>query len=174
MSCFWLMMYQLWDLHPNFITDWIDSSDVAGVLTTLPNPDYWASPTDRGPQVPQEILLATNAFLIIVLMIQGFVTPSEAAAFGALGVLILAALLLLRVLEPREALSGFSNPATVTVACMFWLNVPVTVLLAWARIVQSPGARLLAFRRNPEYLNCSPKMVAMSPRSPFKVASPRN
>ena len=26
MSCFWLMMYQLWDLQPNFIEDWTDSS----------------------------------------------------------------------------------------------------------------------------------------------------
>src|SRR5690606_10076348 len=25
MSCFWLMMYQLWDLQPNFISDWINS-----------------------------------------------------------------------------------------------------------------------------------------------------
>ena len=29
MSGFWMMMYQLWDLHPNFIRDWIDSSMVA-------------------------------------------------------------------------------------------------------------------------------------------------
>ena len=29
MSCFWMMMYQVWDLHPNFIVDWIDSSMVA-------------------------------------------------------------------------------------------------------------------------------------------------
>jgi hypothetical protein len=35
----------------------------------LPNADYWASQTDRGLQVPQEILLSANAFLIIVLMI---------------------------------------------------------------------------------------------------------
>ncbi len=29
MSCFWLMMYSLWDLQPNFLTDWNDSWDVA-------------------------------------------------------------------------------------------------------------------------------------------------
>ncbi|MBW2458196.1 MAG: MFS transporter, partial [Deltaproteobacteria bacterium] len=69
MSCFWLMMYQLWDLHPNFITDWVDSGDVAGVLSQLPNPDYWTSETPRGRQVPQEILLSLNAMLIIALMI---------------------------------------------------------------------------------------------------------
>jgi MFS family permease len=69
MACFWLMMYQLWDLHPNFITDWVDSGDVAGVLSQLPNPDYWTSDTPRGRQVPQEILLSLNAMLIIALMI---------------------------------------------------------------------------------------------------------
>ena len=26
MSCFWLMMFQLWDLQPNFIADWVNSS----------------------------------------------------------------------------------------------------------------------------------------------------
>ena len=29
MSCFWLMMYTLWDLHPNFLTDWNDSGGTA-------------------------------------------------------------------------------------------------------------------------------------------------
>jgi len=70
MSCFWLMMYQLWDLHPNFITDWIDSSPLALAIqkiTWLPN--NWVHLTDRGPQVPQELLLNLNAVLIVVLMI---------------------------------------------------------------------------------------------------------
>ena len=30
MSCFWLMMYQLWDLQPNFIADWMDSGAAGG------------------------------------------------------------------------------------------------------------------------------------------------
>jgi MFS family permease len=66
MSCFWLMMYQLWDLHPNFIEDWVDSSAVAAVL---PATDYWSRPTDRGPQVPQQILLNLNALLIVAAVI---------------------------------------------------------------------------------------------------------
>ncbi len=66
MSCFWLMMYQLWDLHPNFITDWIDSSDV---IRALPLPDLWIHQTDRGLQVLQENMLNLNAALIVVLMI---------------------------------------------------------------------------------------------------------
>ena len=70
MSCFWLMMYQLWDLHPNFLTDWTDSSEVAAAAAHLPVVgEGLAKETDRGMQIPQEKLLAVNAMLIIVLMI---------------------------------------------------------------------------------------------------------
>ena len=66
MSCFWLMMYQLWDLHPNFITDWVDSSAVAAKMPF----DAWWEWGDRGKiQVPQQILLNLNAALIILLMV---------------------------------------------------------------------------------------------------------
>jgi len=65
MSCFWLMMYQLWDLHPNFITDWVDSSGVAPYL--YPG---WHEYSDRGQiGVQQQILLNTNAALIVLLMV---------------------------------------------------------------------------------------------------------
>ena len=36
MSCFWLMMYQLWDLQPNFIADWVNSGPLAAKLGWLP------------------------------------------------------------------------------------------------------------------------------------------
>jgi proton-dependent oligopeptide transporter, POT family len=65
MSCFWLMMYQLWDLHPNFIEDWVDSSTVAAMMPF----DQWRMNTDRGVMVPQQILLNLNALLIILLMV---------------------------------------------------------------------------------------------------------
>ncbi len=70
MSAFWLMMYQLWDLHPNFITDWVDSGHLARTLDAWPIiPDAWIHHTDRGPMVPQELLLNLNAALIVLLMI---------------------------------------------------------------------------------------------------------
>ncbi len=66
MSCFWLMMYQLWDLHPNFITDWVDSSSVAAHAPVEALREWG----DRGiQQVPQQILLNLNAGLIILLMV---------------------------------------------------------------------------------------------------------
>lgn len=70
MSGFWLMMYQLWDLHPNFISDWVDSSKAAATLVDVPLVGHLLTETtDRGLQVPQAILLDLNAFLIIFLMI---------------------------------------------------------------------------------------------------------
>jgi len=71
MSCFWLMMYQLWDLHPNFITDWVDSSMIAEALRspTWPLSLLWEY-GDRGLlQVPQQILLNLNAGLIVLLVV---------------------------------------------------------------------------------------------------------
>ena len=65
MACFWLMMYQLWDLHPNFIADWVDSSRVASVLPF----DQWKMDTPRGTMVPQQILLNLNAIFIIAFMV---------------------------------------------------------------------------------------------------------
>ncbi len=66
MSCFWLIMYQVWDLHPNFITDWIDSSSIAAMFHI---PASWTLQTDRGVQVTQEIMITLNPVLILVLMI---------------------------------------------------------------------------------------------------------
>ena len=70
MSCFWLMMYALWDLQPNFVTDWNDSGDVAGLIDRVGFlPDGWTVETDRGLQVPQELLINLNAVLIVLLVI---------------------------------------------------------------------------------------------------------
>jgi dipeptide/tripeptide permease len=70
MSCFWLMMYALWDLQPNFVTDWNDSGDVARLIDKVGFlPDGWTVETDRGLQVPQELLINLNAVLIVLLVI---------------------------------------------------------------------------------------------------------
>ncbi|MBU0520257.1 MFS transporter [bacterium] len=62
MSCFWLMMYQVWDLHPNFLEDWVDSSDIASHVP-------WQYESSRGTMVPQHIMLNLNALWIIVFMV---------------------------------------------------------------------------------------------------------
>jgi MFS family permease len=66
MSCFWMMMYQLWDLQPNFISDWVDSSSVAAYVPF----DSWREVGDRGlVRVPQQVLISLNALLIVLLMV---------------------------------------------------------------------------------------------------------
>lgn len=67
MSGFWLMMYQLWDLHPNFIKDWVDSRPLVNALQWLP-PSILSQVTEntpRGTQIPQQVLLAVNSTCII-------------------------------------------------------------------------------------------------------------
>jgi MFS family permease len=68
MSCFWLMMYQLWDLQPNFIADWVDSRGMAESLRWLPDALYRTvvQQTTRGPMIPQQVLLSANALFIII------------------------------------------------------------------------------------------------------------
>ncbi len=68
MSCFWLMMYQLWDLLPNFISDWVNSTPIAQRLEWLPKGilDSLVEQTPRGPMIPQNILISFNAMFIII------------------------------------------------------------------------------------------------------------
>jgi MFS family permease len=68
MSCFWLMMYQLWDLQPNFIADWVDSRPMARMLGWAPDLVQKAliEQTPRGPMIPQQVLLSANSFFIIL------------------------------------------------------------------------------------------------------------
>jgi POT family proton-dependent oligopeptide transporter len=68
MSCFWLMMYQLWDLQPNFIADWTDSRSMAAGLQWLPPKlqQVFFDTTPRGQMMHQQVLLSCNAFFIIL------------------------------------------------------------------------------------------------------------
>jgi hypothetical protein len=68
-SGFWMMLYQLWDLMPNFYTDWVDTTAFVQNNSWLPS--NWVATKDiRGPQLKQEIALNINACLIV-----GFVIP---------------------------------------------------------------------------------------------------
>lgn len=68
MSCFWLMMYQLWDLLPNYISDWVNSTPITQRLTWLPEDVYnsFVEQTPRGPMIPQNILISFNSIFIII------------------------------------------------------------------------------------------------------------
>jgi len=67
MSGFWLMFMQLFDLLPNFIVDWVDSS---AVVRDLGLPDWMLQQNStRAPQISQEWLINANAGLIVLAVI---------------------------------------------------------------------------------------------------------
>lgn len=67
MSGFWLMFMQLFDMLPNFIVDWVDSSKL---VRTLGLPDWMLQiNSDRGPQLSQEWMININSGLIILLVV---------------------------------------------------------------------------------------------------------
>ncbi|MEW6411076.1 MAG: MFS transporter [Candidatus Zixiibacteriota bacterium] len=67
MSGFWLMFMQLFDMLPNFIVDWVNSSQV---VKDLGLPDWMLQAnSNRAPQISQEWLINANAGLIVVAVI---------------------------------------------------------------------------------------------------------
>ncbi|TXI47088.1 MAG: SLC13 family permease [Lysobacter sp.] len=74
---------------------------------------------------------------------------SEKLPVDVVAILVLSSLLLFGVVTPGEALSGFSSPATITVAAMFVLSAGLQRsgvlrgLGEWLRRVESPGLMTL-------------------------------
>lgn len=76
-SGFWLMFYQLFDILPNFIQDWVDSSMVLNALDPFKAlfgfPGGW--PAEWNGNLPQEYMINLNAGLIsIFAFLVGYVT----------------------------------------------------------------------------------------------------
>ncbi len=66
MSGFWLMFMQLFDMLPNFIVDWVDSS---AIVTALNLPSWVTNATPRGTMITQEWMINANSFLIILCVV---------------------------------------------------------------------------------------------------------
>ncbi|MBR6797322.1 MAG: MFS transporter [Opitutales bacterium] len=70
MSGFWLMMFQLWDLQPNFLEDWVSSANVAATANAiLPEgiSKYFVETLpDDTLRIPQAVLISANATFIIL------------------------------------------------------------------------------------------------------------
>ena len=89
-SGFWAMFYQLFDLLPNFITDWVDSSDVYDSIATPMFGLFGSSPpADWLGMVPQEQMININAGLIMIFAfavgyLTGFLRSMQAMIVGIL------------------------------------------------------------------------------------------
>lgn len=66
MSGFWLMFMQLFDMLPNFIVDWVDSSSIVSALGL---PSWMTNATPRGTMISQEWMINANSGLIVVCVI---------------------------------------------------------------------------------------------------------
>jgi MFS family permease len=66
MSGFWVMFMQLFDMLPNFIVDWVDSSPIVKALHL---PAMFLAHTSRGDMITQEWMINANSFLIILCVV---------------------------------------------------------------------------------------------------------
>ncbi len=67
MSGFWLMFMQLFDMLPNFIVDWVDSSKL---VADLHIPEFMLQlNSNRGPQLAQEWMINSNPGLIVIAVV---------------------------------------------------------------------------------------------------------
>jgi MFS family permease len=84
-SCFWLMFMQLWDLLPNFIDEWVDTSDVAPIFAFFN--EGWV--LENGQTKP-EMLINLNSISIIafVLFVSWLIARMNKVAAMVIGMLI--------------------------------------------------------------------------------------
>ncbi len=66
MSGFWLMFMQLFDMLPNFIVDWVDSSMIVEAFDL---PSWMTTVTPRGTMITQEWMINANAGLIVLCVV---------------------------------------------------------------------------------------------------------
>ena len=61
-------------------------------------------------------------FVYSLIVLAVFLFINKRISFDITSLILLAILVVSGILTPKEGLSGFSNPATVTIACMFILS----------------------------------------------------
>ena len=84
-SCFWLMFMQLWDLLPNFISEWINTADVAPVFGAINSKWVLAS----GQTKPEMIInIDSAAIILLVLGISFLISKLHKVAAMILGMCI--------------------------------------------------------------------------------------
>ncbi len=69
LSGFWLMMYQLWDQHPIFIKDWVDSSMIADQVERLSMPLHDMVSEQGGGAIQPQMLVWVNSLFVVLFVI---------------------------------------------------------------------------------------------------------
>jgi di/tricarboxylate transporter len=81
-----------------------------------------------------------NELLLVALLVVAVVLlATELLRADVVAMIVLTSMVLLRILDPEQALSGFSNPATVTVASMFVLSAGLQA----SGLIHALGEKLL-------------------------------
>ncbi len=84
-SCFWLMFMQLWDLLPNFIDEWVDTSDVAGYFGWISSDWVLAN----GQTKPEMIINIDSLSIIsLVLLVSWIIRKINKVAAMIIGMII--------------------------------------------------------------------------------------
>jgi dipeptide/tripeptide permease len=65
---FWFSFHQLFDMLPNYVDDWTDSSLLLRDVGAAFGWESWTEAAARGEKIPQERLLNTNALMIMLTM----------------------------------------------------------------------------------------------------------
>ena len=88
-SGFWAMFHQLFDLLPNYIDDWIDSTMVADAIA---RPILGELPAEWGGNLPQEYMINLNAGMCMLLaFIIGYLTGKVRSMTAMISGIIVAA-----------------------------------------------------------------------------------
>ena len=88
-SGFWAMFHQLFDLLPNYIDDWVDSSMVADAIA---RPILGELPAEWGGNLPQEYMININAGMCMLLaFVIGYLTGKVRSMTAMIAGIIVAA-----------------------------------------------------------------------------------
>ncbi len=89
-SGFWMMFHQLFDLLPNYIDDWVDSSNVLAVIAPAVSLLYGGVPEEWGGNVSQEWMINVNAGMCMFLaFLTGYATGKIRAMYAMIfGILL--------------------------------------------------------------------------------------
>lgn len=201
MSGFWLMFMQLFDMLPNFIVDWVDTSDLVAKFNL---PGWMTVETIRGTMITQEWMINANAGLIVlaVVFVSWLVSKMRrvtsiflgitvssfglvAAGFTMNGTFVILGILMFSVGEmlasPKmNEYLGVIAPPGEKALYMGYANIPLAVgwgygSLLGGKIYDQMGDKAnLAIRYMQEHLNISGEILRSDAFSKLMEATGKN